>query len=61
MAKKADKEIYVADFETSHEIRNGKEYAWVWCAGYQRLFTERKDESYEDRGDRFKAAVKGML
>lgn len=43
MAKKSNKEIYVADFETSHEQRNGKEYAWVWCAGYQRLFTERSD------------------
>ena len=40
MAKTHHKEIYVADFETSHEQIEGKEYAWVWCAGYQRLFTE---------------------
>ena len=24
-------------------MKDGKEYAWVWCAGYQRLFTERSD------------------
>lgn len=23
--------------------KDGKHYAWVWCAGYQRLFTERSD------------------
>ena len=40
MSKKAYKEIYVADFETSHEIRNEKEYAWVWVAGWSRLFTD---------------------
>ena len=38
--KKSRVEIYVADFETSHETRNGVEYAWVWCAGYSRLFNE---------------------
>lgn len=43
MAKIANKEIYVADFETSHEERDGKHYAWVWLAGYQRLFTNRAD------------------
>lgn len=35
-----DKEVYVADFETSHETKNGIEYAWVWCAGYQRIYTD---------------------
>ena len=41
MSKKENKEIYVADFETSHENRNNKDYAWVWCAGYSRLFTTK--------------------
>lgn len=39
---KHHKEIYVADFETSNEQIEGREYAWVWCAGYQRLFTDDK-------------------
>lgn len=38
------KEIYVADFETSHDNIDGKEYAWVWCAGYQRLYTQKIDD-----------------
>lgn len=41
---KHQNEVYVADFETSHEVKkDGRHYSWVWCAGYQRLFSERKD------------------
>lgn len=39
MSKKENKEVYVADFETSNEIIDGREYAWVWLAGYQRINT----------------------
>ena len=37
--KNITRETYVADFETSHEVRNGKQTAWVWCAGYSRIGT----------------------
>lgn len=39
MSKKAHKEIYCADFETSNEIRNGIMQSWVWVGGYSRVFT----------------------
>ena len=40
ISQKKRVEIYVADFETSHETIAEKEYAWVWCAGFSRLFNE---------------------
>lgn len=39
MSKKENKEIYVADFETSKEEIDGDIYTWVWLAGYQRINT----------------------
>lgn len=39
MSKKENKEIYVADFETSHENIDSIDYCWVWLAGYQRINT----------------------
>lgn len=42
MQKQHNIEVYVADFETSHETKDGKEFAWVWCAGYQKLYTDNQ-------------------
>lgn len=39
--KKNNIEIYVADFETSHKIIDNKHYAWVWVAGYKRIFSNK--------------------
>lgn len=41
MAKQENKEIYVADFETSHEQRADGVHTWVYLAGYSRINTTK--------------------